>query len=153
MSDAQALRAEILSLHEKRRRGDLPEREFSKRLADREVALARAVAGVRIPEGEDLLAEHHVVHGHLELGRSILREPDQEGVSLFLTSRRLLRIRTRMVAGRPATFDAGDDTVVDDVDLGLVRALRVRREVRYGELAAGAAVLAIAIAFHSLISL
>jgi hypothetical protein len=149
MTEAAELRAEIRLLQVKREAGDLPERKFNRQVTDRMVELCRAVVRERLEEGETLLAEHHVIHAHMRLNQSVLREPEQEAVSLFATDRRLLRLRARVAADRAPTCDDADQTLLDEVPLGRVRGLRIRRQVRMGELAAGVMIAAFALAFHS----
>jgi hypothetical protein len=63
---------------------------------------------------ERIVAEHHVVRGHMRLNASILKEPGQVTIGLLAVDRRLVRRRSRMVSGRPITRDDRDTTVVDE---------------------------------------
>jgi hypothetical protein len=87
------------------------------------------------------------VRGHLRLASSVLAEPEQEAISLFLTDRRLLRMRCRILPGRPPTGDDRDGTVVDEVPLAAITSLVTRRRVRIGEVVAGAVITALALVF------
>ncbi len=151
MTDVVALRSEIRSLHEQKRRGDIPERKFERRIVESEVSLLRAVARGMLEDGEEILADHHVVHAHMKLNESVLEEPEQEAVSLFLTDRRLVRIRATIVRGRPLSCSSEDGTRIDEVPLSRVRGVRIRREYRTGEMIAGAVIIVLAIAFRSLL--
>src|SRR5574341_2012220 len=114
-TEADALRSEIRDLHRRHERGDIPSRRFEHALAERSVDLCRAVVRERLRQGEPLVAEHHVIHSHFRLSQSVLKEADQQAVSLFGTDRRLLRIRSILSPGRPATCDSQDETVLDEV--------------------------------------
>jgi hypothetical protein len=141
----EALREELRTLHAKRARGDVTEKAFQRTLAERTVALYRAGVSSRLAPGEAILAEHHAVHGHLRLTQSVLKEPDQGAVSLFATDRRLVRLTSTLLAGESPTCDGRDDTAIDDVAYQDVRAVRMRRQVRTGEVAAGAVICAVAL--------
>jgi hypothetical protein len=148
MTDADALRLELEQLHERRRRGDLPERAFERAVADSSVELCRAVIRRRLAPDEPILAEHHVVSAQLRLSQSLLRESDQRAVSLFVTHRRLLRLRAEVAPDRPTTCDARDATAVDELPLDDLRGLRTRRRPRWGEAVAGIAIVAVAALLH-----
>ncbi len=143
MTDADTLRAEIRTLVVGRRRGDIPERGFERRLTEKMLDLCRAVVRPVLAPDEPVHLEHHVVHAHLRLSQSVLKEPEQHAVSLFLTPRRLLRLRTVISPGRPATCDERDGTVIDALPLERMANLRVHRQVRWGEMAAGAVIAAL----------
>ena len=149
MNEADALRSEIQDLHRRHERGDIPSRRFEQALAERSVSLYRAVIRQRLREGESLRAEHHVVHSHLRLSQSILREADQQAVSLFGTDRRLFRIRSVLSPGRPVTCDSRDETVLDEVPYSGITGIPVRREIRVGEIAAGVTICMFAWVFRS----
>ena len=149
MNDIDALRSEIQDLHCRHERGDIPSRRFEQALAERSVSLYRAVVQQRLREGESLLAEHHVVHSHLRLSQSILKEADQRSVSLFGTDRRLVRIRSVLSPGRPVTCDARDETVLDEVPYSGITGICVRREIRVGEIVAGITICLFAWVFRS----
>lgn len=147
MTDPTALRAELRRLVEKQARGDIGRRDFDRQLAEGGVALVRALVSERLGDGERIVAEHHAVLGHLRLASSVLAEPEQEAISLFLTDRRLLRMRCRILPGRPPTGDDRDGTVIDEVPLAAITSLVTRRRVRIGEVAAGAVITALALVF------
>jgi len=147
MTDPVALRAELRRLVEKQARGDVSRRDFDRRLAEGGVALARALVSERLEEGERIVAEHHAALGHLRLASSVLAEPEQEAIGLFLTGRRLLRLRCRILPGRPPTGDDRDGTVIDEVPLAGITSLVTRRRVRIGEVVAGAVITALALVF------
>lgn len=76
-TDLGALRKEIVSLYDKRKIGDLTERKFQSRLADKTVELYRTIVMGRMAEGETIQMEHHSILSHLKLTQSLLREPEQ----------------------------------------------------------------------------
>lgn len=149
MNEIDALRSEIQDLHRRHERGDIPSRRFEQAVAERSLDLYRVVVRARLEKSESVLAEHHVVHSHLRLSQSILKEADQQAVSLFGTDRRLFRIRSVLSPGRPVTCDSRDETVLDEIRYSGITGIRVRREIRVGEIAAGVAICTFAWAFRS----
>jgi hypothetical protein len=145
MTEVKALRAEVADVLARRQRGDLAERRFEREYAERSLTLCRAVVAARLARGERIELEHHVVHAHMKLSQSVLREPEQYAVSLFLTATRLFRLRSEMVPGRAVTCDEQDRTAIDEIALERVSGIRVERQVRWGEAAAGALICAVAI--------
>ena len=145
MTEAGALRAEIASLAARRQRGELDERRFERRYAEKTLELYRAVIRQRLRSDERIDREHHVVHAHMKLSQSVLKEPEQQAVSLFLTTARLLRLRSEIVPGRTVTCDDRDRTVIDEVPLERISGLLVRRQVRWGEAATGALICVAAV--------
>jgi hypothetical protein len=106
----------------------------------------------RLAPGEEILEEHHAIQGHLKLTQSMLEEPDQGAVSLFATDRRLIRLSATLTAGESPTCDERDHTAIDDVRYDGIRAVRMRRQVRAGEAAAGAVICALALVAWPLLS-
>jgi hypothetical protein len=102
---------------------------------------------------EPILEEHHVIQAHMRLTESVLKEPEQETVSLFLTDRRLIRLRSTIVPGRPITCDRGDGTHVDEISLGRIRGFQVHRQVRPGEVWVGLVMATIGGFFYAWLSL
>jgi hypothetical protein len=149
--DMNALRSALCDLDARRARGDLTQRAFESALAERTVALYRARARAAIGAGEPIVAEHHVVRGHIRLNASILREPEQEATSFFATDRRVVRLRSTLVPGRAITADERDGTRVDEVPVAAIRGLTTRREVRWGEAAVGASSVAVALLLHDVL--
>ncbi|MEW6368073.1 MAG: hypothetical protein AB1714_25885 [Acidobacteriota bacterium] len=146
---SEALRASIGDLYARRDRGEVHGRRFERELAEKTVELYRSVIKDRLQKDEAILGEHHVIHSHLRLSQSILRDPDQIAVSLFGTDRRLLRIRSVIAPGRPVTCDQRDQTVVDVIPYSIMRGLHVRREIRTGEMTAGVVICVVALLFRS----
>ncbi len=149
MNEIDALRSEIQDLHRRHERGDIPSRPFEQAVAERSLDLYRVVVRARLEEGESVLAEHHVVHSHLRLSQSILKEADQQAVSLFGTDRRLFRIQSVLSPGRPVTCDSCDETVLDEVSYSSITGIRGQREIRIGEIVAGVTIGMFAWAFRS----
>ena len=117
MTDMDGIREEIRQLHLKRSRGDIRERPFQQVLAQRTMDLYRAAVRKSLGKGERIVHEHHVVQAHMKLTESILKEPEQGTVSLFLTDRRLFRLRSRVLPGKAVTCDQQDDTRIDHIPL------------------------------------
>jgi hypothetical protein len=153
MSELETRREEIRRLLEKRARGDIREKDFQAALAEGTVALYRARVQALLVEGEQILAEHHVVFGHTRLGHSVLKEPEQQALSLFATPWRLLRLRSTLIPGVPATCDDRDHTLLDELPFDRIQRLQVRRQVRTGEVVTGLAILGIALVFRSWLAL
>ena len=93
--------------------------------------------------------EHHTIWTHFRLMSSILREPAQQATSLFLTDRKLYRIQATIMPDQPPTADSQDQTVVEAFKLDGIRALKKRFQIRLGEVVLGAAFCAVALVFHS----
>jgi hypothetical protein len=144
-AQADELRRELSDLFERRAAGDVPARTFERKLVEAQVALSRAVIAERLAPEESILAEHHFVHSHFKLTGSVLQEPAQAAVSFFATQRRLLRLRSTLLPGRPPSCDEADDTVVDELAYTGIAGLMPRKQVRWGEAGAGLAITAIAL--------
>ncbi len=153
MTEVDGLREEIRQLFVEHARGDLRERSFQRALAQRSMDLYRAVVGKSMAAGESILQEHHVIRAHMRLTQSVLKEPEQEAISLFATDRRLIRLRSAQLPGRPATGDEQDRTVVDHVPLNRIEGFQVHRQIRPGEAWAGLAIAGIGILFYDWLSL
>jgi hypothetical protein len=143
------LRQDLRRLYEEYWRKEVPRRRFDRLQAEKSVKLYRAIVAEQLEEDESILREHHVVRSHLRLSQSVLKEPEQEVTSLFLTERRLLRLRSAVMPGQAAAGDASDQTAVDGIQLDQIAALNVRKELRFGEAAAGVVICAVAYLFHS----
>jgi hypothetical protein len=153
MTDEDALRREIKGLYPKRAKGDLTEKAFQRDLAARTVDLYRKIIEGRLTQGETVEVEHHVVQAHMKLTQSVLRESEQEAVSLFATGTRLFRLKSTLMPNRPPTADAEDNTTVDEVPYDGIESLKLRRQVRLGEMAVGAGMCCIALLFSSWLSI
>jgi hypothetical protein len=151
-TDAEALRREIKGLYPKRARGDLTEKAFQKDLAERTVDLYRNLIQGRLAGEEAIQAEHHVVKAHMKVTQSVLRESEQEAVSLFATERRLFRLKSTLAPDRPPTADRKDGTTVDEVSYDLIESLKLRRQIRLGEMGVGAAMCCFALLFSAWLS-
>ncbi len=149
MTRVESLRAELAALHAKGLAGDIPRRKLDGMVAEKTVTLTRAAVVSRLEDGESIVAEHHAALGHLHLAESVLREPDEEAISLFLTDRRLVRVRALLSSERPLTLSDKDSAVFDEVPLDAIEGLVVRRQVRWGEAAAGVVIAAVALLFKT----
>ena len=151
--EVDALRARIRELYPKRVRGDLTEKAFQYKLTGRTLDLYRALIRMRMGEGETILREHHVVRSHFRLTQSVLREPEQEAVSIFATDRRLFYLKSVLVPNRPPSADEGDKLLIEEVPFDRIESLRVRRQARIGEIGVGGAIVGFAVLFYSYLSL
>lgn len=146
-TEVEVIRHKIRGLYPKRKIGDLTEKVFQKELIERTLDLYRELLKGRLHKGESIIKEHHVVRSHLKLAQSVLREPEQEAVSLFTTDRRLFRIQSILLPNRPPTADEQDQTVIEELPLNKIRSLSVRRQVRWGEVGVGVVMGAFALLF------
>jgi hypothetical protein len=149
---ADELRQQIRELFERRDRGDLPARTFERRLTEASIALGRAVASERLAAGETILAAHHVVHAHLKLAQSVLREPEQHTVSFFATETRLVRLRGTLRPGQPIRCDEADGTTVDELPYAHIAGVKPRWQMRLGEAAAGLTIALLAFLLHGVLT-
>jgi hypothetical protein len=152
-TEVEGLRREIEGLYTKRARGDLTERAFQRELSERTVDLYRELIKGRLAEEEVIQAEHHVVRAHMKVTQSVLREPEQDAVSLFATERRLIRIKSTLMPDRPPTADEKDGTTVEVVPYDRIESLKLRRQIRLGEMGVGAVMCCIALLFSSWLSI
>lgn len=136
-SDSGSIRKKLQDLYVRHAAKDLPERPFRRALTEYSYRLYRAVASEQLKPGESILHEHHIMQAHMWWSQSFLKDPDQELVSLFLTDRRLIRIRSMMSPGRPISCDAGDQTTVDSLYFDRIQDLLVHRQIRKGEIIVG----------------
>jgi hypothetical protein len=151
-TDAEALRREIDGLYTKRAEGDLTEKAFQRDLSERTVDLYRKLIQGRLSEEEAIQAEHHVVKAHMKVTQSVLREPEQEAISLFATDRRLFRLRSTLTPDRPPTGDRKDGTTVDEMPYLRIDSLKLWRQIRLGEMGVGAGMCCFALLFSSWLS-
>lgn len=147
-TELEKLRTDLRELYAKRDRGDLTERVFQQQLAERTVDLYRSIISQRMVEGESIEREHHAISTHFRLVQSILGEPAQQATSLFLTNRRLYRLRSTIMPDRSPTGDSGDETHVDEIPLDQIRFLKKKFQIRVGEILVGAGFCAVALLFY-----
>ncbi|MBI5115411.1 hypothetical protein HZA56_02960 [Candidatus Poribacteria bacterium] len=145
----EELREELRNITVAYGRGDIPKKKFERLQVEKSVDLYRAIVGAQLEEKEEILAEHHVVRAHMKLNESVLKEPEQAAISLFLTGRRLLRLRSVIEAGQAVRGDTSDRTVIDEVQIRDVINTRLKRELRLGEAITGAVICIIAFLFRS----
>jgi hypothetical protein len=129
------------------------EKAFQRELPEPTVDLYRSIIESRLGQEEAIHAEHHVIRSHMKIAQSVLKEPDQEAISLFATEKHLIRLRSTLKADRPPTPDGEDDASVDAVPYGRIDSLKPRRQIRLGELAAGAGMLCAGLVFSSWLSI
>jgi hypothetical protein len=151
-TELESIKNKIRQLYPRRERGDLTEKAFQRDLIERTVDLYRALIKTRMVKGESIVKEHHVVRAHFKLTQSILREPEQEALSLFTTDRRLFRIQSVLLPNHPPTADEEDKTVIEEIPLKKIHSLTPRRQIRWGEIGVGAAMGVLALLFASWLS-
>jgi hypothetical protein len=146
--EINALRATIKGLYPKRAIGDLTEKKFQHELVDRTLDLYRALIRKKMKEDEHIVCEHHVLRSHFKLTQSVLKEPEQENISLFATDRNLFHLRSILLPGRPPSADKEDSFSMEQVSLERIESVRVKRQIRVGEIGMGAAIAAFGILFY-----
>ncbi len=152
-TEADALRIKIRQLYPKRQRGDLTEKVFQRELAEHTVDLYRALLKTRFQKGEAIQREHHVVRAHTRLTQSVLREQEQEAVSLFATDRRLFCVQSRLRPNQAPTGDEKDQTIIREIPFKKNLTLIPRRQIRWGEIGVGAAMGVFALLFAPWLSI
>jgi hypothetical protein len=146
--DSTTLREKLQELYTRHAAKDLPERPFRRALTEYSYRLYSAVAREQCQPGESILHEHHIIRSHMWWSQSFLKDPNQEVVSLYLTDRRLIRIRSVMEPGRPVSCNEADQTTVDSLFFDRIAALKAHREVRWGEAAVGLVITAVGWIFY-----
>ncbi len=145
----EELRKDIATLWEKRARGDVSERAFAKESERRVLELCRALVRHRIGEGESIRFEHHAVRAHTKIAGSVLRESEQEFISLLATERRLFRLRALHTPDQPLLFLDGDKDAVDELAYASASGVRVRTQRRKGQILAGRSLRVLPSSAHS----
>jgi hypothetical protein len=143
--EIERLRNDIVTLWGKRARGDVSDRSFQKESERCVVDLCRALVHRRAGEREAVQVEHHVVHAHTKLAGSVLRESEQEFISLLATERRLFRLRTVLAPEQPILFQNGDKDALEEIAYTEASKVVVRTQRRTGEIAAGLAIACFAV--------
>ena len=133
----EGLRKDIAELWEKKARGDVSERTFQKESEHRVLDLCRALVRRRIKEGESLRFEHHAVRAHTKMAGSVLRESEQEFISLLATEFRIFRLRAIHTPDQPLLFLDGDKDAVEELPYGSASGVTVRTQRRKGQIVAG----------------
>jgi len=144
----QGLRKDITVLWEKRARGDVSERAFQRESEQRTLDLCRALVRHRIGEGESIRFEHHAVRAHTKIAGSVLRESEQEFISLLATEYRLFRLRTILTPDRPLLFLDGDKDAVEELAYESASGVTVRTQRRKGQIIAGLVIAGVAVLAH-----
>ncbi|MBA4366874.1 MAG: hypothetical protein C0403_04470 [Desulfobacterium sp.] len=147
--EIEALRAVIRGLYPKRAIGDLTEKVFQRELVNRSLDLYRALIRMKTKEDEQIVCEHHVVRSHFKVTQSVMREPEQETVSLFATDRSLFHLKAMLMPGRPPSADKEDNFSMEQIPLEHIGSVRVKRQIRIEEMGMGAAIAGLAALFYS----
>ena len=137
LRESGALRKKVQELYTRHAGGDMPARPFRRALTEYSHKLYNAVAREHLQSGEPIVQEHHVVRAHTLLTESFLKDPNQEIISLYMTDRRLVRLRSMLSPDRPITCDHRDQTRVDSLPLSRIEDLCVHRQIRSGEIYVG----------------
>lgn len=145
----EGLRNDIISLWEKRALGSVSERAFQKQSEQRVLDLCRALVKRRTGEGEPIQAEHHAVRAHTKIAGSVLKESEQEFISLLATDRRLFRLRSILTPDQPLVFLNGDQEALEELPYASISAVVVRTERRKSQIVAGLVIAAFAVLGHS----
>lgn len=143
------LREGIVALWEKRARGDVSERAFQRESEQRVLELCHALVRHRIGEGESIRFEHHAVRAHTKIAGSVLRESEQEFISLLATERRLFRLRVIHTPDRPLLFLDGDKDAVEEMVYASASGVTVRTQRRKGQIVAGLVIAGFAVLGYS----
>jgi hypothetical protein len=147
-NEVELLRQEIRKLVEDYARGNIPQRTFQKSNEKLTVDLSRLLVQKRLAKGESILAEHHVILAHNKFAGSILRENEQEVIALFVTDRRLFRVRGFQIPNQPLTFENAVFDPIEEIPFNRIRHVTVRRKVRMGQAMVGIAILTVALVFR-----
>jgi hypothetical protein len=147
--EIEGLRKDIVALWEKRARGDLSERAFQKESERLMLNLCRALVRPRIRENESVVVEHHVVRAHTKIAGSVLRESEQEFISLLATERCLFRLRAVLTPDQPVLFRNGEKDAVEELAYASASGVAVHTQRRKGEIVAGIAIAVFAVLGHS----
>jgi hypothetical protein len=144
----EGLRKDISALWEKRARGDVSERAFQRESEERVLELCRALVRQRIGEGEGIRFEHHAVRAHTKIAGSVLRESEQEFISLLATDQRIFRLRALHAPDRPLLFLDGDKDALEELAYASASGVAVRTQRRKGQVIAGLVIAGFALLAH-----
>jgi hypothetical protein len=150
--ETEAIRAVIRGLYPKRAIGDLTEKAFQSQLTDRTLDLYRALIRMNTKKDEQIICEHHVLRSHFKLTQSVLREPEQENVSLFATESSLFYLKSMLLPDRPPIADKEDNFSMKQIPLQKIGSVRVKRRIRIEEMGMGAAIAGFAVLCYSYLS-
>ena len=145
----EGLRKDIVDLWEKRARGDVSERAFQKQSEKQVLDLCRALVRRRAGAGEPIQSEHHAVRAHTKIAGSVLKESEQEFISLLATDRRLFRLRSILTPDQPLIFRNADQDALEELPYASISAVAVRTERRKSQLVAGLVIAGFALLGHS----
>lgn len=152
-SEIKDLRRQLWELNKGLCTGDVPEKRFNKEFDRLVLDIYRATVAAHLEPDEKVEHAHHVIRAHMKFNQSILKETDQQAVSLFLTDRRLVRLRSIVTQKKPVTCDERDGTTVDSVALDDITDVRLVRQVRYGEMITGAIIAVAAFVLRPLLQI
>jgi hypothetical protein len=142
------LRKDVSALWEKRARGDVSERAFQRESEQRVLDLCRALVRHRTGEDESIRFEHHAVRAHTKIAGSVLRESEQEFISLLATDQRLFRLRALHTPDQPLLFLNGDKDAVEELAYASASGVTVRTQRRMGQIITGLVIAGFAVLAH-----
>ena len=125
-----------------------PIEPFRKKANSAVLDLCRALVRRRIGEGESIQFEHHAVRAHTKIAGSVLRESEQEFISLLATERRLFRLRAILTPDQPLLFLDGDQDAVEELAYASASGVTVRTQRRKGQIVAGLVIAGFAVLGH-----
>lgn len=127
------------------RTGDVPAKKYPRLRQEALAELGKALIAPHLEPGEQWAGEHHWVLGHLNLPLSALKETALRAESLYLTDRRLFRWRFQdRTVPEAGGLDDWEETL-EVRRLSELAGVRRRYAWRWGEAAAGAAILGLAL--------
>jgi len=89
------------------------------------------------------------VRAHTKIAGSVLKESEQEFISLLATERRLFRLRAILTPEQPLLFLDGDKDALEELPYESASGVAVRTRRRKGQIAAGLVITAVAVVGHS----
>jgi hypothetical protein len=89
------------------------------------------------------------VRAHTKIAGSVLRESEQEFISLLATEQRLFRLRTILTPDQPILFLAEERDAVDELAYASASGVVVRTQRRRGQIIAGLVIAGFAVLGYS----
>ena len=153
MTDPEVLREEIRQLILKHARGDIRDKPYQKKMAEKTVDLFRAEVEKRLIKDEKICHEHHVIMAHFKLTQSVLREPAQWAFSYFATNKSLIIQKALLIPGRPVSCDESDNASFERIPYSSIIELKAVRIIRKSEAVAGLIIFLFGLLFYNLLSI
>ena len=153
-TNIETLREEICDLSEKISKGEILQSYYDNRIEKLSFALSNAIVQSRLAPDEKILCEHHVIRAHTKLAGKVLKESEQEIVSIWATDDRLFRLKAIQSQGKPALFYSDPlhperrDDCLEELRYVQISNLQSCWEFRKSELLTGLLIILFALAFH-----